>query len=230
MSMIILVMRMITSELHDVLFGQVRGRILALIYSAPDQPYYVNQIAHRIEISVGTVHRELKTLNAIGLIQRSTAGNHVCYQANRIHPVFPHLYAVIARTAGIPYHLHAALLPLAPRIRYALIFGAVARADDQQECEWDKPIPGEEHRTARSIRIAAKSKIELLIVGEVSREEVGVHLVPVQAVLHRRIYFAVYSSEQFKAGRREGAGLIGKIMRGKRVLLLGEDEDFKSRV
>ena len=91
---------------------------------------------------------------------------------------------MIARTAGIPYHIYAALLPLAPRIHYALIYGAVARADDQTEWE---PLPGQERPTVRSIRIAAKSKIELLVIGDVSLEQLSAQLSAVQAALHRRI-------------------------------------------
>jgi DNA-binding transcriptional ArsR family regulator len=99
-------MRTPLASVGDLLFGQTRGRVLALLYGAPDETFFVRQIARQVETSVGTVQRELALLADAGLIKRSAVGSQVFYQANQEHPEFPELRvhnvdAAIVRLAGI---------------------------------------------------------------------------------------------------------------------------------
>ncbi len=64
-------------SLGDLLFGQTRSRILALIFGMPDQSFFTRQIARQVGTSVGTVQRELETLSRVGLIELSSIGMQV---------------------------------------------------------------------------------------------------------------------------------------------------------
>ena len=66
-------MRTSLTSVGDLLFGQTRGRVLALLYGAPDETFFVRQIARQVETSVGTVQRELNLLADAGLIKRSSS-------------------------------------------------------------------------------------------------------------------------------------------------------------
>jgi hypothetical protein len=94
---------------------------------------------------------------------------------------------------------------LAPLIRYALVYGAVARADEQTELNasfQSEPslFPREHVRaSARVARMAATGKVDLLVIGTVSMDEVRARLIPVQDALHRRISVTIYSFEQYRA-------------------------------
>jgi Fe2+ or Zn2+ uptake regulation protein len=94
-------MRTRLTSVGDLLFGQTRGRVLALLYGAPDETFFVRQISRQVETSVGTVQRELTLLADAGLIKRSTVGSQVFYQANQEHPEFPELRALLAKTTGV---------------------------------------------------------------------------------------------------------------------------------
>ena len=85
------------APLANLLFGQTRGRILATLYGNPDEAFFVRQIARSVEVSVGTVQRELITLADAGLISRSQTGNQVFYRANRDQPAFAELHALLAK-------------------------------------------------------------------------------------------------------------------------------------
>ena len=67
-------MRTSLTSVGDLLFGQTRGRVLALLYGAPDETFFVRQISREVETSVGTVQRELALLADAGLIKRSAVG------------------------------------------------------------------------------------------------------------------------------------------------------------
>ena len=55
-------MRTSLTSVGDLLFGQTRGRVLSLLYGAPDETFFVRQIARQVETSVGTVQCELALL------------------------------------------------------------------------------------------------------------------------------------------------------------------------
>jgi predicted nucleotidyltransferase len=193
-----------TSQLNDVLFGQTRGRILALLYGTPDQQYYIRQIARHVGTSPGNVQRELETLREIGLIERSTIGNVVLFQANPKHPVFREIRALIAKTAGSFHVLRTALEPLAPRISFAFVYGSVARGEED-----------------------ASSDVDLMVVGKVTLDELLAHLTPVEEILGRSINPTVYSLREFKSKLQADNHFLRSIVRGKNVFLIGAENDLR---
>jgi uncharacterized protein len=104
-------MRTHDTSLGHLLFGQTRGRILSTLYGTPDEAFFVRQIARRVDVSVGTVQRELTTLAGAGLILRAQTGNQVFYRANRDHPAYAELHDLLAKTTGVFHHLAEALTP-----------------------------------------------------------------------------------------------------------------------
>jgi hypothetical protein len=108
------------SRLSEVLLGQIRGRILTLLFGNPDQRFYLRQIARLVETSAGNVQRELGTLAEIDVIDRAPVGSQVYFWANRKHPIFSDLRSLIAKTTGIFQQLATALEPLAPRLAFDL--------------------------------------------------------------------------------------------------------------
>ena len=73
MSTIVLIMSISVSALGNMLFGQTRGGVLALLYGHSGQTFYLRQISREIGASAGAVQRELETLSKIGLIERPIA-------------------------------------------------------------------------------------------------------------------------------------------------------------
>src|SRR5271157_2603230 len=127
-------------------------------------------------VSVGTLQRELDTLSQLALIDRSTVGKQVFYRANRNHPVFPELRALVAKTVGAIQVLRSALATLAERISLAFIYGSMARQEEK-----------------------AESDIDLLIVGKVTLEDVLAHVGDLEKSLGRAVNPTVYSLGEFKS-------------------------------
>jgi predicted nucleotidyltransferase len=157
-------MRTETNALGDLLFGQTRGRILALLYGTPDQAFFTRQIARQVGTSVGTVQRELETLSQIGLIERSATGMQVFYQANRDHPAYAELHSLVAKTAGAFHILRSALAALAKKIAFAFVYGSMARGDEN-----------------------AVSDVDLMVIGDVSLDEMLMQLATAERDLGRSI-------------------------------------------
>ena len=190
--------------LADVLFGKGRGSVLALLYGHPDQSFFYRQITRQLEgVSDGTLQRELDILSQIGLIDRSTVGKQVFYRANRNHPVFPELRALVAKTVGAIQVLRSALAPLSHRIACAFIYGSMARNEEK-----------------------AESDIDLLIVGKVALEDVLARLSDVEASLGRAVNPTVYSVAEFKTKLGNGNHFLNSVLRGEKIFLIGDEDEL----
>jgi uncharacterized protein len=204
LSTIVLEMRTQLTSVGDLLFGQTRGRVLALLYGAPDETLFVRQIARQVETSVGTVQRELNLLADTGLIKRSTVGNQVFYQANQEHPEYPELRALLAKTTGVFQMLKSALAPLASRINLAFVYGSVARGEEK-----------------------ATSDIDLMVIGAVSLDEVLDAVAPVEKQLGRPVNPTIYSIEDLKTRLRSGNHFLQSLKKSKKVFLIGDEDEFR---
>jgi predicted nucleotidyltransferase len=193
-----------SKSLGDLLFGQTRGRVLALLYGMPDQTFFVRQIAREIGTSVGSVQRELETLSEVGLLNRTTIGRQVFYQANSHHPAFADVRSLIAKTSGIFHQLRSALHPLASQIIFALVYGSIARGDED-----------------------AGSDVDLMIVGNVTLDDVLAQLAPVENAIGRSINPTVYSLKEFKAKVKDGNHFLTSVLHGKKMLLIGDEDELR---
>ena len=204
MSTIILIMRTGAKTLGHLLFGQTRGRVLALLYGVPDEVFFLRQIARQIGTSVGSVQRELETLTGFGLLNRTVLGRQVFYQANRDHPVFVELHSLVAKTSGIFYLLRSALAPLAKEILFAFVFGSMARGEED-----------------------AGSDVDLMVIGDATLDEILTRLTSAESDLGRPINPTVYSLREFKSKLRAGNHFLRSVMRQKNVFLIGDENEFR---
>jgi uncharacterized protein len=193
-----------SKSLGDLLFGQTRGRVLALLYGMPDQTFFVRQIAREIGTSVGSVQRELETLSEVGLLNRTTIGRQVFYQANSHHPAFADVRSLIAKTSGIFHQLRSALASLASQIVFALVYGSIARGDED-----------------------AGSDVDLMIVGNVTLDDVLAQLTSVENAIRRPINPTVYSLKEFKAKIKDGNHFLTSVLHGKKMLLIGDEDELR---
>ena len=193
-----------TTSIGDLVFGQTRGRLLALLYGMPDESFYVRQIARQIETSVGSVQRELALLTDAGLIERSVLGVQVFYRANREHPAFQELRALLAKTAGVFALLKAALAPLSARIDFAFVYGSVARGEEK-----------------------VASDIDLMVVGAVSLDEILDAVSSLEKSLRRPVNPTIYSLRDLKERMRSGNHFLRSLENSKKVFLIGEENEFR---
>lgn len=197
-------MRTRSTSIGDLVFGQTRGRALALLYGSPDESFYFRQIARQIDTSAGSVQRELALLSDAGLIERSALGMQVFYRANREHPVFPELRALLAKTTGVFALLKTALAPLSARIDFAFVYGSVARGEEK-----------------------ATSDIDLMVVGVVSLDEILDAVSPLEKSLRRPVNPTIYSLQDLKERIQSGNHFLRSLEHSKKVFLIGDENELR---
>lgn len=191
-------------NLLDTLFGVQRQRALGWLLLHPDDAVHVRELARLTGTSAGSLHRELARLAEAGLLTRSARGNQVLYQANRACPVFAELAGLFRKTGGLADVLRAALLGLAHRIRFALVFGSVARGTE-----------------------TSLSDVDVLVVGEADFAEVVMALHPCQEVLGREVNPVVYSEAEWRARVDRDDPFLRDILQHPVMLLLGVMDDAR---
>lgn len=154
--------------------SKVRGKLLGLLFSNPEQRYYLSELARLAGASVGNVQRELERFIDDELLLREKKGNLVFYFLNQRHALFPEIRSLVLKTFGIEGELRA-LIQKHKEIELALLYGSFARAQEKGE-----------------------SDIDLLIVSDSNLEKFNSALSKLESKFHREINPTAYSAKEFQ--------------------------------
>ena len=190
------------TSVADALFSKVRQRVLAVLFGAPDRSFYTNEVIGLAQSGAGAVQRELADLAAAGLLTVRKQGNQKHFQANAASPVFAELRSLVLKTSGLADVLRAALLPLAPQITLAFVFGSMAKQQD-----------------------TAASDVDLLVVSDtLGYGDVFGALEAASQTLGRTINPALYSAADFQARQLGDNAFINRVMQQPKIWLIGQEE------
>jgi len=193
-----------TGSMVDALFPRTKQSVLSLMFGQPDRAFGMTELIALVGAGSGAVQRELDKFAASGLVTATVTGRQKRYQANRAAPIFDELRGIVEKTAGVADALRMSLAPLASRIRLAILYGSVAKDTDR-----------------------AASDIDVLIVADdLSLEDVFTALEPAERRLGRRVSPTVYTSKEFAKRRASGQPFLTKVLSGKRVVLLGNEDEL----
>ncbi len=189
--------------LLDLLFGSYRQRALTQLLLNPDSSYHVRELARLTDTTPGTLHKELARLAESGLLLREKQGNQVRYKANRDCPVFAELAGLFRKTSGVVGVLANALHALGAEPELALVFGSIAR--------------GEEN---------AASDVDLLLIANCTFGEAVKVLQPAQAQLQREINPVLYTAAEFIQRVKDKDTFISKLLASPKLFVIGTEHDL----
>lgn len=187
--------------LLDLLFGTYRQRVLTQLLLHPDDHYHVRELARLTGTMPGTLHKELSRLAEVGLLLREKQGNQLRYRANRDCPVYPELAGLFRKTSGVVSVLADALQTLQPQPVIALVFGSLARGEEN---------PG--------------SDIDLLLIGDSTFGDAVKALYAAQEQLQREINPVMLTATELT--RRNKENFIRNILGGQKLFVIGTDHDL----
>lgn len=183
--------------------SKIRGRILGVLFSNPERPYYLSELARQVKTSPGNVRRELARFIQDGLIREERKGNLVFYHLNRSHALFSEINSLILKTTGIEGALQD-LVKKDKKIKLALLYGSFAR--------------GEEH---------GESDIDLLVVSEGKDDDFYSKLSELETRFHREINPTIYSPAEFKEKLNEKGSFLAEVIGNTHHILKGSLDEFR---
>ena len=189
----------------DALFTVTQQRVLGLVFGEPDRKFSLAELIALADVGSGSVQREMRRLVEAGLVSLITLAGRKLYSANRSAPVFEELRRLVEKTIGIPDQLRQALQPLADRVRFAILYGSLAKGTD-----------------------SASSDIDLLVVSDdLALDELYSALEPVERRVGRRINPTLYRRSEFIERRRKRQPFLTKVLAGKHEILTGSEESIE---
>jgi len=190
--------------LSSALFGKTRRTILALVYSHPDEDFYLRQIARFVEAGQGGVQRELQRLTDAQIIRRTLRGRTAFYQANRDCPIFPELQGLVLKTAGVVEVLRAALMPLRDQVQVAFVYGSIAKS---------QPRRG--------------SDIDLFVIGPTSFGDLAEALAAAQSRLARDVNPTVYDVREVQRRLGSRHHFVSAVVDGPKLFVIGSQHELE---
>lgn len=190
----------------QVLFGQTRRDVLALLLGRPDERFYLREILRTIGGGTGAVQRELKQLVEAGLVVREREGHQVYFSANRESAIFPELQGIVQKTAGVTEVLRASLAPVlrGDRVAVAFVYGSVARGEQ-----------------------TARSDVDLMVVGDVTLADLVPLIRVAERKLGREVNPSVYPVKEFTAGLKRGTHFLKRVVAGPKLFVEGSDRELE---
>lgn len=187
--------------LADALFGKVRRRVLGILFGNPRQSFYANEIIGLAGSGTGSVQRELRRLEASGLVTVTRVGKQKHYQANPTSPVFEELRALVLKTVGLADVLRAALASLSRDIRAAFVYGSVAKGQD-----------------------TAASDIDLMVISDrLTHADLFAALEHASKQLGRKVAPTIYTSKELARRVKQGSAFVTRVLEQPKLWLIGDE-------
>ncbi len=193
-----------TVDLKRDLFGSAaRAGILELLLLHPRERFYLRQMANRLGIAVGSVQQEAPRLVRMGIAVQETDGNRVYFRADPESPMYSELRGLFLKFGGLAQILRDALRKRARSIRWAFIFGSIAKGTED-----------------------AWSDVDLLVVGAITDFDLAGLLRKARNQCGRTINSVHYGVEELQEKIGAGEHFVTSVLRGPRILLLGDEDEL----
>ena len=187
-------------SMGSALFGPAQALVLAKLFDQPLRAFHVNELMRATGLGSASLQRELRRLEAGGLVLSEQVGNMRRVRANELSPVFAELAAIVRKSLGTEAVLREVLRTLNGRIALAFVYGSVAAGSDH-----------------------GGSDIDLMIVGDdVSLGDVMPALLEAESRLGRRISPTCYSSASFEQKRADPNSFVSQVLKAPMRVLVGE--------
>ena len=195
-----------TNDIAGIFVTPTLAALLATFARAPSRTYMQKELVEETGGSLYLVQRELKRLEAAGLVAREKRGRQVEYAVNTRHPAFPGLRDALLATVALGDRLRDSLRDLCG-VRLALVFGSVAAGTD-----------------------SAESDLDILVVGDLGLRDASTRLVPALREIGREPNIIVLSEKELQERAAAREHFVTNLLDGPKLWLVGDDDELAAIV
>lgn len=123
------------------IFGELRKKILALMFLHEDQAFYVREVAARIGASPMGASKELRKLEAEGIVVAESKGLQKFYSLNKRNPTYNELRGLVLKSFGLVDVIKEAIAGI-KGVNRAFIYGSLAKEEADYQSDIDVFIIG----------------------------------------------------------------------------------------
>lgn len=197
----------IESGLGKTLFSRIKRKVLSLFLLNPDERFYFRETARLLNDSPGSVHTELKTLHAAGILDMEKIGVQKFYRANTDCPIYHELRSIVVKTFGIADRLRDTLTRHSAEIDLAWIHGSIVTGED-----------------------TGRSDIDLIVIGTLGFRKLVTILSPLEESLGRQLNPSLYSVDEFASKYRDENHFVRTVVTAEKLFMVGGQDDLDRMV
>jgi hypothetical protein len=190
--------------LTDLIVSRVRVKILQLFFLSVGEMYHVREIVRRTDEEINAVRRELAHLEKVGMMSKDRRANRLFYVLRKDYPLYNDLLYLLVKTTRLGGDILKQRTKLG-KIKFVMISGKFARN-----------LP---HNP---------SDVDLLVVGKVVLPELSIIVRQEEVKREREINYTVMTDEEFEFRKRRRDPFIVDILRGSRIMVIGDEEELVS--
>lgn len=187
----------------EALFPRAKAEIFRLLFFDPSRRLHLRELARLSGLAVGTIQREVAKLQKDALIEAERDGNRLYFKANSENPIFRDLQGIVLKTTGLQHQLLKVLQDL-KGIHLAFVYGSFAEGE---------PKPN--------------SDIDLFLIGQIGLRSLASPLRRVANTMNREINPTVISVKSYKNRKRAGDAYIENVTNGKKLWIIGNDNELE---
>ena len=192
--------------LQKLFSSRVRVEILSAFLMNPEKERYVREVARITGEDYKNVSRELRNLEEIGLLSSRNEGNLKFFGINKEFVAYEELKSIFMKTKGMVGVLKEAV-SREKYIDYAFIYGSFATGTERTE-----------------------SDIDVMVIGQISLEDVLALLRGPEDILSREINVSLYDLEEIKKRVKNHDPFIGEVLGGSKIMLAGEEDELRRAI
>lgn len=181
------------TSLKMLFSSSIRADLLALLLNAPDEKFYVREIANLIRKNPSGVKRELDNLEKMGILFSHKVANLKYFQANKMSPLFSELKNLIAKSLGLPGALKTVVRLSGAKA--AFLYGPYAEGEDV-------------------------STVDLFVVGA-STNNIAAGIREIEEKFGKKIHYTLIDEAEYKLKKEKGDAELEKLLSGKKIALIG---------
>lgn len=106
----------------DALFTATTRRVLACLFAQPERVFHLREVLAITGAGHGAVQRELRKLQAAGLVRVERKKNRACLRADPASPIHAELVALVRKTFGLAEPLRQAFALAEPYVDLCFAF------------------------------------------------------------------------------------------------------------
>jgi predicted nucleotidyltransferase len=186
------------------LFSRPIQEILTTVLFERDKPWYLSDLAKRLERTPSTLQRPLESLVHSGILRRWTEGNRAYFAAETDCPFLPELRGLLAKTVGLVDVLREVLRPFSKSIKAAFVYGSMA-----------------------SGRERSQSDVDLLIVGSVSLAALSPALARAEARLGRPVNATLLPPKEFTQKIADKNHFLRSVLAKEKMFVAGTTHELE---
>lgn len=190
--------------LNRLFSSKSRVQILGRILLHPEQSFHIRELERFVGAgSYNSVWRELKNLEAIGIVTSRQIGRTLQYQANPASALVPDLTELFRKNWAIG-DLIAPAIRRAGEPRAAFVYGSFASGE-----------------------FGPRSDIDIIIIGQVDSERLDESLSDAEVELRREISYRLFSETEWRTKVEQGDPFAKEVLAGPKVLIVGGADELE---